>query len=452
MAVGRRLEQSTSGARRSAGGEPHVPARLLYLSHAGSVPPAGPGWWAAQGGTDRVIRTDVEVVVVGAGPAGLATTVALATADPGIAQRMTVVDPSGGWLIDWHDRMARQGIRHLRSPITHHPHPDPLSLQRHCARVGLPHVMRDGRRLPTTAGFEHFVASVIAKHDLPGVVPAAAVDVAVSRDRVTVHLADGAVIACRRLIVATGIGRPRIPPGVSDDPRIRHAEAIDLRDLPPAGTRLLVVGGGLSAAHLVLGAASAGLPVTLALRGRFQVRHFDVDPGWMGPKYLRGFAAEPDRTRRRWAIAEARGGGTMPPWARQAIADLEREGAIDVLRNSPLVAADVGEQGLRVRLGAVEREVDEIWMATGFAQDVCANPLLARLSGRHPIPVHAGIPDLDDDLAWGGTPVHVVGSLAALVLGPTAGNLHGQRRGAHRVAKAVVPGFAPAEEVAHHLL
>ncbi len=396
-------------------------------------------------------RTDAEVVVVGAGPAGLAATVALAAADPGIVRNMAVVDPSGGWLTDWHDRMARQGIRHLRSPITHHPHPDPLSLQRHCARVGLPHVNRDGRRLPSTAGFEHFVAVIIDEHDLPGVVPAAAVDVAVSRDRVAVHLASGAVIACRRLVVATGIGRPHVPPGVPDDSRIRHAEAIDLRDLPPPGTRLLVVGGGLSAAHLVLGAAAAGLPVTLALRRKFQVRHFDVDPGWMGPKYLRGFAAEPDRARRRSAIAEARGGGSMPPWARQAIADLEREGAIEVLRHSPLVAVDAGQRGVRVRLGTVEREVDAVWMATGFEQDVCANPLLARLAARNPIPVHAGIPDLDDDLAWGGTPVHVVGSPAALVLGPTAGNLHGQRRAAHRVAKAVVPGFAPVEEVARHL-
>ncbi len=396
-------------------------------------------------------RTDVEVVVVGAGPAGLATTVALATADSSIVRNMAVVDPSGGWLTDWHDRMARQEIRHLRSPITHHPHPEPLSLERHCVREGFPAVMRDGRRLPSTAGFAHFVAAMIDELDLPHVQSAAAVDVVVSRDRVAVHLAGGAVVACRRLVVASGIGRPRLPPGMPDDPRIRHAEAVDLRDLPPPGTRLLVVGGGLSAAHLALGAAAAGLPVTLALRGKFRVRRFDTDPGWMGPKYLRGFAAEPDRARRRSAVDEARGGGSMPPWARRALADLEREGAIEVLRHSPLVEADAGQTGVRVRLGEVEREVDAVWLATGFEQDACANPLLARLAARHPIPFHAGIPDLDDDLAWGGTPVHVVGAPAALVLGPTAGNLHGQRRGAHRVAKAVVPGFAPVGHFARHL-
>ncbi len=364
---------------------------------------------------------------------------------------MAVVDPTGGWLRDWHDRMARQGIRHLRSPITHHPHPDPLSLERHCSRVGLPYVMRDGRRLPSTAGFAHFVETVIDEHSLPGAVAEAAVDIAVETDRVAVYLASGAVISCRRLVLATGAGRPRVPPGMPDDTRIRHAEAVDLRDLPTPGTRLLVVGGGLSAAHLVLGAAAAGLTVTLALRGKFRVRTFDTDPGWMGPKYLRGFAAEPDRIRRRSAIAEARGGGSMPPWARQAIADLEREGTIEVLRNSPLVAVDIGKQGVRAQLGPVEREADAVWMATGFEHDVFANPLLVRLAARHPIPVHDGIPDLDDDLTWGGTPVHVVGAPAALVLGPTAGNLHGQRRGAHRVAKAVVPRFVPVEEIARHL-
>ena len=141
----------------------------------------------------------------------------------------------------------------------------------------------------------------------------------------------------------------------------------------------------------------------------------------------------------------------MPPWARKAIGDLERKGAIEVLCDSPLVMADVGERGVRVRLGQIEREVDAVWMATGFDQDFCANPILARLAARHPIPIHAGIPDLDDDLAWGGTPVHVVGAAAALVLGPTAGNLHGQRRGAHRVAKAIVPGFTPVGHAARHL-
>ncbi len=431
-----RQQQSIAGDRRPAGGDAHVPARRLCLG---------------SGGTGRVTRTDVEVVVVGAGPAGLAAAVALANADPSIARNMAVVDPSGGWLTDWHDRMARQAISHLRSPITHHPHPEPMSLQRHCTREGLPHVMRDGRRLPSTAGFAHFVDAVIDEHNLPDVVSEAAVDVAVERERVAVRLASGAVIGCRRLVIATGVGRPRVPPGVPDDPRIRHAEAIDLRDLPSPGTRLLVVGGGLSAAHLVLGAATSGLSVTLALRGKFRVRPFDTDPGWMGPKYLRGFAAEPDRVRRRSAIAEARGGGSMPPWARQAIADLEREGALEVLRNSPLVGVDADRQGVRVQLGEVEREVDAVWLATGFEQDVSASPLLVRLAARHPIPVHDGIPDLDDDLAWRGTPVHVVGAPAALVLGPTAGNLHGQRRGAHRVATAIVPGFAPADDVVRHM-
>ena len=138
----------------------------------------------------------------------------------------------------------------------------------------------------------------------------------------------------------------------------------------------------------------------------------------------------------------------MPPWARRALAHLEQGGAIEVLRNSPLVAFDADDSGVHVRLRAVERQADEVWLATGFEQDARANPLLARLAARHPIPVHDGIPDLDDDLAWGGTPVHVLGAPAALVLGPTAGNLHGQRRGAHRVARVVVPGFVPAGEVA----
>ncbi len=397
-------------------------------------------------------KTDVDVLVAGAGPAGLAIALALATTDPEMMQRTAVVDPSGAWLARWHDRMARQGIEHLRSPSTHHPHPDPWSFIQHCAREGLPHVVRDGKELPSTAGFAHFTDSVIAEHALPDVMPSAVADFDVEPNGVKVNLTCGNTVSCRRLVIATGIGKPRIGENIPNHPRVRHAEAVDLRTPPPPGTRVVVVGGGLTAAHLVIGAAAAGLSVTLALRSKFRVRHFDVVPGWMGPKYLTGFTAEPNRSQRRMAVEEARGGGHLPPWARRALADLERSGVIEVLRKSPLVGVAAGTNGVRVLLGTAERWVDEVWLATGFDQSVEAHPILSQMAQRHPIPIHDGIPDLDEDLGWAGMPVHVVGAPAALVLGPTAGNLHGQRRGAFRIAKASVPNFEPDPDVARSLI
>ncbi|MEM9609104.1 MAG: FAD/NAD(P)-binding protein, partial [Actinomycetota bacterium] len=98
---------------------------------------------------------EVDVCVLGAGPHGLATALHLMAADPGLGERMAVIDPSGSWLATWREQFARLEIDNLRSPIVHHPAPEVSALARHVAardlpRSGLPY------ELPTTAAFDDF--------------------------------------------------------------------------------------------------------------------------------------------------------------------------------------------------------------------------------------------------------------------------------------------------------
>lgn len=82
--------------------------------------------------------------------------------------------------------------------------------------------------------------------------------------------------------------------------------------------------------------------------------------------------------------------------------------------------------------------MDYIYFATGATPDATRLPLLQTLREQQPIDFCGGLPALTDDLAWSAdVPLFVTGRLAALRLGPGAGNLEGARMGAERIAWAV---------------
>lgn len=78
--------------------------------------------------------------------------------------------------------------------------------------------------------------------------------------------------------------------------------------------------------------------------------------------------------------------------------------------------------------------IDYIVYCTGKANDVNKIPYLEPLRQEYPIETETGFPCLTHDLAWSDeVPLFVTGQLAALRLGPGAGNLEGARESAERV-------------------
>jgi hypothetical protein len=65
-------------------------------------------------------------------------------------------------------------------------------------------------------------------------------------------------------------------------------------------------------------------------------------------------------------------------------------------------------------------------------------PLLQQLYQQHPIELVDDWPVLGPDLSWPGTPVHLMGGLSALQIGPAARNLFGGREAAQRICRAVI--------------
>jgi glycine/D-amino acid oxidase-like deaminating enzyme len=381
--------------------------------------------------------TDPSVLIVGAGPAGLACAVSLRC--HGLGDGLAVLDPSGRWLATWHERFRRQDIPHLRSPAVHHPHPDPFALLGAGGTDGL--VQSGGTKLPTTARFAAFVEHLVERADLRGTVhPAAARSLRLEDGRAVVTTTDGTTSRPDRVVLATNRRTPVVPAALlalDGDPRLVPSDHADVRRTPDHG-RVVVVGGGLSAAHLAIGAARRGADVTLLARRRLSVRRFDVHPSWLGPKKRRPFEAEPDPERRRTAIDRARGGGSVPHRARRELETCVEAGGLELRERCELVDVRTAGDALRLRCSDGEAlDADEVWLATGGHVDVRDDPLCRALLAAHPTPIAGGLPELGADLRWPGTNVHLTGFAAALRLGPTAGNLVGHRRAALRIVAGI---------------
>jgi cation diffusion facilitator CzcD-associated flavoprotein CzcO len=378
------------------------------------------------------------VLLVGAGPAALACAVSLRC--HGLGDELTVLDPSGRWLAAWHDRFHRQDIAHLRSPAVHHPHPEPFALLGAEGTDGL--FASGGTKLPTTTRFARFIDGLVDEADLAGVVrPTTAVDLWLEPDgRAVVLDALGQRHRPDRVVLATNCRRPSIPDGLRTargHVRLLLADQVDVRRAVPA-SHVVVVGGGLSAAHLALGAARRGATVTMLTRRRLTVRRFDVHPTWLGPKKLRPFAAEPDPERRRAAIDHARGGGSIPHRMRRQLEACIGARRLDLRERVEVRMVTEGHDGLRLTLSdGVDVAANEVWLATGGRLDVAEDPLCAALLADRPVAVVGGLPELAPDLAWPGTSVHLSGFATALRLGPSAGNLVGHRRAALRITASL---------------
>lgn len=385
------------------------------------------------------VRRHGPTVVVGAGPHALTIAVRLLTDGLSRRDELVVLDPAGRWLASWRAAFDALGIEHLRSPVVHHPHPDPYALL-NFARDRRRGTELHGRyQAPSTRLFDDFCDHVIAGHHLDDAVIAARATAVEPDGTVTwTPVGDGSSggeerYRAGRIVIAANPMVPvrpgelfDAPPGWTPTPV--HAGQIDSRAVDP-GEHVVVVGGGLTAGHLVCAAVSRGARVTLVSRRAIVEREFDTDPGWLGPRHLHRYLATECLATRARLAGEARGGGSMPGWMLRRLVGLERNGRLTRCVMPTSGGRPLGET--IAHLGA-----DHLWCATGWTLSTRDDPLIGPLLRTVGTETVGELPVLGPRLDVLGTeqPVHLVGRPATLLLGPTAGNLAGARRAADLIA------------------
>lgn len=292
------------------------------------------------------LQTDL--AIIGAGPQALTLVTHGLQKKAKLRDRLQVFDPSGIWMDQWQRQFAAQEIAELRSVAVHHPDPDPHALRtfaegRACELH--PPYDRPGTRL-----FHDFCAAVIRRWQLQDCVTPARVTrlepLQKKPSRFCLTLNTGKTVLARRVAIATGGGRPQLPNWVSqvgsDYPtgRLCHADRVELPSLASLrGETVLIVGSGLTSGHLAVGAAKRGAKVLMMARRTFQEKLFDADPGWLGPKYLKGFHAETDMQARWHMVREARNGGSLTPAMATQLRRLERRGQVTLYERCQVSAA-----------------------------------------------------------------------------------------------------------------
>ncbi|KAI4724905.1 FAD/NAD(P)-binding domain-containing protein [Aureobasidium sp. EXF-10728] len=273
---------------------------------------------------------------------------------------------------------------------------------------------------------------------------------------------DQGIHHARSVVLAVGPGNaPSIPAGLG---KVGEGccHAMQIREFPDPSVKaklrqkkdvnIVVVGGGLTSAQLTVMASKHGARKVFHLvRGRLRVKPFDVDLNWMGK--FRNFeeasfwSADTDEERLE-KIKEARGGGSITPRYHKLLKQYVAASKVALHTETTIASSTFsnGSWSLTTSPPIDLPRIDYIYFATGIASDFRSLPFLETINRKYPVDSYGGLPALTDDLMWkDNIPLFVTGRLAALRLGPGAGNLAGARSGAERIAWAI-EDFLPREQ------
>ncbi|RAM53376.1 MAG: FAD-dependent oxidoreductase [Hapalosiphonaceae cyanobacterium JJU2] len=398
--------------------------------------------------TPPSLPTKTDLAIIGAGPHALTLVTHLLQKRQTMWGKFLVFDPSGMWMSRWKNQFAALEIPHLRSPAVHHPDPNPFALRKFAE--SRPHEFFPPYDLPGTQLFEDFCQDVIHRYSLQQqVIPLGVTRIEplphVFRSRLRLWLQDGQSIIARRVVLATDSSQIQLPNWVNQiksgypQDKLCHSQRVDLRKLCLTDERVLIVGGGLTSGHLAVGVISRGAKVHLMIRRQLQEKLFDAEPGWLGPKYLKGFFAEPDYQKRFATILQARNGGSITPAMKMHLRREARSGNLRMTENCQVISAQWTGKNWQVQFSdGSQHEYSRIWLSTGTKFDATAETLLQEVFKVYPIKIVNGLPVLDQYLRVPGCELFLMGGLAALQVGPTARNLSGARMASEKIVPAIV--------------
>lgn len=421
------------------------------------------------------------IVIIGGGPHALACLAALHQDDDLLQKIGTVcvISPGSQFMQSWNIRFGALEINHLRSPAFAHPAAfEPTALLDFATLEGRTSELIDApvnnwlpttdlssqglllKALPSSALFRDFCSSLetrLPHRWLSGTATSVCKDSSTGKFRVHYAATAGQrerKVMASAVILATGpIGEWNVPtpfkPHLASE-QILHTEALlaeskgtlseeITRRCPGGPTRVLIIGGGISAAQAALAALRAGHQVVLRSRRPLQTRPFDVGPEWIDVRTadrLRfEFLCLPMKKRRE-AVREATSGGSVPA---QYMEELSR-----LAKSSTDLRLEVDEEIDRSHV-CLDPDGDHVVvngetfamviLATGVVTTPSCSSLYQSVEELFGATTVDGLPCVDSNLRWAPKEnIFVLGANAVLELGPGGGNLMGAMRGARVVA------------------
>ncbi|KAK9768241.1 hypothetical protein K7432_001263 [Basidiobolus ranarum] len=412
-------------------------------------------------------------------------------------RKVMVIDPNGDWMRNWKKNFSTLQISHLRSPIFFHLDPfDSQGLREFAERndriselTNIESIYqsknvairmnkrfknhnvfnerdRDRFVLPSSALFLDYCHEMISRYKMDGLVKQASV-VDIEPVKVPgslshiyrVHLSNGEVVIANKVISAIGPGTNRRTPewveGVGNThplDSLVHAYDMDPSKISrkAASTdQLLIVGGGLTAGHLAIIAASKGYKkIIMISRSHFRTQQFDVEISWMG-RYgkvsMAEFWGETNEKERLKILRQARKGGSITPQVMQKLNQLMKDGVLEMIPTTQVNQAIwcSSSNNWKVELtNDTNISASAIWLSTGRCQnsEINLNREIAfkKVIDQLNVKLIEGLPVVTEDLRLAaGENIFIMGAFAALQLGPNALNLIGARSGSERIASAI---------------
>ncbi|KAJ3206136.1 hypothetical protein HDU67_008362 [Dinochytrium kinnereticum] len=236
-------------------------------------------------------------------------------------------------------------------------------------------------------------------------------------------------------------GKAKLPSSlvdrISDPKRNRRTDPV----------RLLVVGGGLTSAQLVDIGVRRGIDeVVLVSRSKLKTMQFDLSLDWIGRNSMihhTKFWAEKDpRARRAMLLAAKNGGGSITPEYMTVLMSHVASKKLRIIERTEVSNIEWRSSSakwcVKLKQEAAEEEgFDLVWLGTGAVLDVSKEKCLENIIKERPIEVVGGLPVLTKELQWPGLDLYMMSGYSALSIGPSAGNLHGGRIAAQRIASSL---------------
>lgn len=353
-----------------------------------------------------------------------------------------IVDPHSAPLHSWRHCTENTGMKFLRSPGVHHLDIEPLSMLKFTkhhspsnsknfispnSRPSLQHFNSHSKRVLNQYNLEeHWIQTQVENMDL-------------TEDGACIYHNNGEIWA-KHVLLAIGNGNQLHIPEWARLLKARsfpvhhiYSPEFSIKNYTP-GFHTTVVGSGMGAVQVFIKLAETySKPITLLTPGELTVDQYDIEPGWMGPKYLTQFKQTKCWQQRRSMINSARKGGTITPdvhWElKQVLTKKHATHIICPVKGSEFFGSDSACMNLSDNTSILS---DQILLGTGFSP-VINSDLIQKLVSKPELKcAECGYPIVDTFLRWHPN-LLVSGELAELEVGPAAKNIIGARHAGQRI-------------------